>query len=196
MLFTSRKSTHTTKNRLKMGRLPQGTLRPDTNPEAPNQKNAMNPLFADEFGPATALPPEQFAAVSFLVNRYLMDHMRRLVRELDADFDQMYLWGLVSHMQLLKTQFQQPDQNNPAQGAKLSELTQISGLPRETVRRKLKQLASNGRIHQTDDGRWVLDTRCLDDKLIRFTLDTIHRLRETAAALENVLAGNQHHASE
>lgn len=147
----------------------------------------MNQLIADEFGTATALAPEQFAEASFIVNRYLMDHMRRLVKELDADFDQVYLWGLVSHLQLLRERHQQTATEPQRIGAKLSDLAQISGLPRETVRRKLKQLESSGRIFHTDDGRWLLDARCIDDRMIHFTLDTIYRLRETAAALEQVL---------
>lgn len=142
-----------------------------------------------------ALLRAHFAEASFIANRYLIDHMRRLVRELDSDFDQVYLWGLISHLQLMRGLFGHASHNEQTAfdtGIKLAELTHISGLPRETVRRKLKELEAKGRICQAANGGWSLDVTCVDERLTTFTLETIHRLLAASKEIEDLLHKNAH----
>lgn len=69
-------------------------------------------------------------------------------------------------------------------------MTHISGLPRETVRRKLKELEAKGRIRQTANGGWSLDVTCVDERLTAFTLETIHRLLAASKEIDDLLHKN------
>lgn len=176
----------------------QGPSEPDNLPLLEKMSDpAMNASVQSPVGvPASQtddLLRAHLAEASFIANRYLIDHMRRLVRELDSDFDQVYLWGLISHLQLMRGLFGHASHTEqPAfdTGIKLAELTHISGLPIETVRRKLKELEAKGRIRQTANGSWSLDVTCVDERLTAFTLETIHRLLAASKEIDDLLHKN------
>lgn len=162
------------------------------------QTTALSAAAAVDDDAADRLFREHFAQASFIVNRYLIDHMRRLVREVDSDFDQIYLWGLIYHVQIMRGLFERlptcPAPASPfermfltAKGIKLSELTQLSGLPRESVRRKLMELEAKGRIARAANGGWTLNTSNIDHELVAFTHDNIRRFVAASNELRHLI---------
>jgi hypothetical protein len=65
-------------------------------------------------------------------------------------------------------------------------VNKISGIPRETARRKPKVLQGAGWLVQTDDG-WVVNREQTDPDLREFTLETARRFPATANDLVRVL---------
>lgn len=64
---------------------------------------------------------------------------------------------------------------------RIRDLARITGIPRETVRRKLLALEAAGRAERVVHG-WVA-TRCDEDELRRLADAAMHRLRDTCEAV-------------
>jgi DNA-binding IclR family transcriptional regulator len=69
---------------------------------------------------------------------------------------------------------------------KLRDLTQITNIPRETVRRKLEFLAGKGWVVKTDAG-WTVDESSDGSELRAFTKATMRRFLQTADELMGML---------
>ena len=63
-----------------------------------------------------------------------------------------------------------------------------SGIPRETVRRKVVMLIERGYLHRNDEGFLYL-TRNVGDDFVDMTAETVEHLLATARRLESLLAG-------
>jgi len=138
-----------------------------------------------------------FGLLAFIVNRHLVDHMRRIALKLDMDFEAAYLYGMLAHLNVLKIT---PPGAHPQtvlteQGmaradpdpVRLADVVQVSGLPRETVRRKLEWLRARGRVLRTADGLWCYDREGLDPEILQFTFETIERFLKTAEEMRAVM---------
>lgn len=140
---------------------------------------------------------KSFSMVAFATNRHLVDHMRRLVQLLDMDIDSAMLWGLVAHLSVAHAMHpgaQPSDLLAPdgfmlgeARPVRLADLVQVSGLPKETVRRKLEKLREHGKVERTEDGRWVAPRSGVDAATYEFTRESVKRLLQTARVIENIL---------
>jgi len=138
-----------------------------------------------------------FGLLAFIVNRHLVDHMRRIALQLDMDFEAAYLYGTLAHLNVLQTvspaadprvvlteQGMSPTAPIPV---RLTDVVQVSGLPRETVRRKLEWLQGMGKVCRTPEGLWCYDKQGVDAEMIRFTMETIERFLKTADEMRAVL---------
>jgi len=134
-----------------------------------------------------------FGLVAFAVNRHVMDHMRRVVADLGLDMDTAYVWGTLAHLNVapvLKLGADSADVLN-AEGmlraepapARLADLAEITRLPRETVRRKLEQLAALGKVERTASGGWVYRNTGIDAQTRDFTRETVLRLVRTTEVI-------------
>jgi len=138
-----------------------------------------------------------FGLLAFIVNRHLIDHMRRLVMELDMDFEAVYLYGTVAHLSALKMISPSDDpmrvlnsrgmSDEVPEGVRLADVVQVSGLPRETVRRKLEWLQTKGKLLRTADGLWCYDPQGINEHTVQFTIETIERFLKTADEMQAVL---------
>ena len=86
----------------------------------------------------------------------------------------------------------QPDGTFPdvllrANGLRSSDLAQITGIPRETVRRKLERLQGNGRVKRHEDGRWHIVTASLSPEMRDFMRETARNFCETAQLLQGAI---------
>jgi hypothetical protein len=63
---------------------------------------------------------------------------------------------------------------------------QISGIPKETVRRKLAMLESAGHVRQVTNG-WIIDREGVDVPLREFTRESVRRLLHTASTVNDIL---------
>lgn len=138
-----------------------------------------------------------FAMVAFASNRHLVDHMRRMINLLEIDAESAMLWGLVAHLSVAHAihpgakpaDLLAPDgfllgEANPV---RLADLVQVSGLPKETVRRKLEKLRERGKLGRTDDGHWVALRTGVDETTYEFTRESVKRLLQTARVIEGIL---------
>jgi len=138
-----------------------------------------------------------FSMVAFATNRHLVDHMRRLITLLDMDVESALLWGLVAHLSVahamhpgaLPSDLLAPDgfMLGEARPVRLADLVQVSGLPKETVRRKLQRLRERGKLERNEDGRWVVLRTGVDETTYEFTRESVKRLLQTARVIESIL---------
>lgn len=139
-----------------------------------------------------------FGLLAFACNRFIMNHMRRISVEMKIDLESALIWGTLAHMNVLPTI---PMNANPMTvldelglkkdpalvPLKLSELTLITGLPRETVRRKLEKLNQKGKVERTVDGRWVYVQQGIGEFERQFTRESIVNLLRTANSVYGLL---------
>lgn len=141
---------------------------------------------------------EGFSILAFIVNRHLIEHMRRIAKDLDMDFELAYLYGVLAHLNVAPlivpgeaprnlldeiTRNARPD----LVPQRLTDVSQVSGLPRETVRRKLEQLLTRGKAERTPEGLWKITFSGIDEHTRHFTKETILRFLKTANELQQTL---------
>jgi hypothetical protein len=137
-----------------------------------------------------------FALVGFIVNRFLVHHMLRMARQTDGDLESLIIWnalGLQNTASLLGPGVRPlnplspdglfPDSLLRANGLRSSDLAQITGIPRETVRRKLERLQASGRVQRNEDGRWHVVAAAMTKEMRDFMRDTARNFCETAEQL-------------
>jgi DNA-binding IclR family transcriptional regulator len=71
---------------------------------------------------------------------------------------------------------------------RLTDVVQVTGLPRETVRRKLERLRDQGRVERLSDGSWRFRTDAIDADAYEFTRDMVRNLLQTAVEVQRLLA--------
>lgn len=163
-----------------------------------------------QHGPARSLlaTPEEFdraydatfSLVAFVMNRYLMDHLRRSARLLtEGDYEALVIWGVLAHQNvahlmapgslpgaILNRRGRIPDDEQRMRPLMLRDIAAITGIPRETTRRKLNWLASQHYV--TRDGRgWVISTERAEPELREFTRESTRRMLATAEEIDTIL---------
>lgn len=139
-----------------------------------------------------------FGLLAFSVNRHIIDHMRRIGVELSMDAESVQIWGTLAHMNVLPRLPLGADpmslldemgrkKDLQLEPIRLAELTQITGLPRETVRRKLELLCQQGKVERTDEGKWVYVDTGIDENTYEFTRKTVFQFLKTAQSLKAIL---------
>lgn len=138
-----------------------------------------------------------FSMVAFACNRHLVDHMRRIVNRLDIDLESAMLWGLVAHLGVAHAirPGAEPSDLLASDGfllgalrpVRLADLVQVSGLPKETVRRKLGKLLEKGKLGRTEDGGWMVLREGVDESTYEFTRETVKQLLQTARVVQGIL---------
>ena len=141
-----------------------------------------------------------FALLAFITNRHIVDHMVRFRRAFGLDFEALVLWAVVAHQ---NTAHLFPPGSLPSvvlnedgllkgsdpqlRPLRLRHLSEITGIPRETTRRKLATLEAAGWIVQTPQG-WLLNKDKVGPELREFTLETVRRFRAASRDVERALA--------
>lgn len=138
-----------------------------------------------------------FGLIAFAMNRHLAQHMRRLGRELESDLDATFVWATLAHMNSFRILRPGADPLElPGPGGieladinpvRLTDVAQVTGLPRETVRRKLALLRDRGRVERTGDGRWRFRPQGIDEAAYAFTREMARNLLQTAAEVQRLL---------
>lgn len=141
-----------------------------------------------------------FALAGFILNRFLVHHLLRMARQTNGDFESLVIWSslaLQNTAGLLGPGAQpvtplQPDGTFPdsllrANGLRSSDLAQITGIPRETVRRKLERLQTNGRVKRHEDGRWHVANASMTAEMRGFLRETARNFCETAQLMQSAM---------
>ena len=141
-----------------------------------------------------------FTLVAFMMNRHLVDHMVRTARRFGVDFETLVIWAVVAHQNAahlmppgsmpsttLNEVGRLPESATPSlRPLRLRDVAQITGIPRETARRKLKTLAEAGWLVDTKEG-WIVNRGRTDPDLRTFSLETARRFLATASDIVQVL---------
>lgn len=134
-----------------------------------------------------------FSVVAFVLNRYIIDHMLRTGRRLTGDdFEALVIWGVLAHQNVAHLM---PPGSLPTailtekgrlvggidglRPIRLRDIAQITGIPRETVRRKLGRLEANRYVQRTPDG-WVVSAERVEPELREFTRESVYRMLAVA----------------
>lgn len=142
---------------------------------------------------------QSFGLIAFAMNRHLIDHMVRAVRELDVDFESLVLWGLLSHLNVahlvppgtaprstLDERGRFAGDGSGYRPQRLRDLEQVSRLPRETIRRKLMKLEKLGYVERVNDG-WLYRRDPIEPDLREFNRETLRRTVALNAELRRLL---------
>ena len=138
-----------------------------------------------------------FSMVAFAANRHLIEHMRRVNQGLGLDLETVMIWGIVAHLNVARSitpGAAPPEILNergyllgPMHPVRTIDIAQVSGLPKETVRRKLDRLRAAGKVQRDEAGRWQICESGVDASVVEFTRETVKRLLSTARAIEDML---------
>jgi hypothetical protein len=150
----------------------------------------------------TGIPPEYlraFGLLAFAMNRFIVDHIIRSARLFENDTEALILFGMLAHLNivhlvppgsnpgtLLDRRGRVPDAQPKLRPVRVRDLAQITGRPRETVRRKLEQMRAAGRVHRLPNG-WTYNAASVDPEMQALTLDGIRRFLQTADVMRSVL---------
>ncbi len=168
---------------------------PDTDPRAPGLPGEL----PGRPGDAPAEYWRAFSIVAFTMNRFVVDQVLRASRMFDHDIEAMVIFGTLSHLNAahlvppgsrpsatLGPEGRVPDAQPKLRPVRLRDLVQITGRPRETIRRKLEKLQADGRIVRVVDG-WVLNVASVDDAMRAHSVDAVRRFMEAARVIDAAL---------
>lgn len=136
-----------------------------------------------------------FSLVAFTMNRFVVDQVIRAARHFDNDIEAMILFGTVAHLNVahlmppgssptsvLGANGRVPDAQPQLRPVRLRDLVQITGRPRETIRRKLERLEAQGRLLRQADG-YVIDVASVDPQMHALSVDGVRRFMEASRVI-------------
>jgi CRP-like cAMP-binding protein len=99
-------------------------------------------------------PRYQYRFVEFFA-----DHLADLSRAFAGDLQAAMVLAIVGQVRLRAmretlARGEKPGEALPGDGTTASRIADVTGIPRQTVRRKLLAMKARGWIRQDDDGRW------------------------------------------
>lgn len=140
-----------------------------------------------------------FALASFAMNRFIVDHMLRVGRHLTHDdYESMVIWGVLAHQNIahLLPPGSVPSEILNERGRlgydkamrplRLRDVVQITRIPRETVRRKLEQLAQDGWVERVGDG-WLVRRDRAEPDLREFARESMRRFLAAAEEAQRAI---------
>lgn len=140
-----------------------------------------------------------FSIVAFTMNRFLVDHMIRAARFFDNDTETLILFGTVAHLnvahlvppgsdpaRVLGADGRVPNAQPQMRPVRIRDLAQITGRPRETIRRKLEQLEARGRVGRQADG-YVIKVEAIEPEMHALSLDSVRRFMQASRVIDAAL---------
>jgi hypothetical protein len=144
-----------------------------------------------------------FSLVAFSMNRFIIDQMIRSARQFDNDTETLVLFGVLSHLNVahllppgarptdaLNDSGRVHNAQNRLRPVRIRDLVQITGRPRETIRRKLDRLEATGRVLRVVDG-YVINADTIGPDMRQLSVDGVRRFMETAAVIAGALRDAQ-----
>lgn len=163
---------------------------------------------ADEYVPArgnSAAPhdlehfDQAFGLVAFATNRFIVDHLLRFARQFGPDYQMLVIWTVLAHQSvlhliplgsrpqdLLNQDGMLASTDPDYRPVRQRDLSQITGIAKETVRRKLLKLEQNGWIVRKGPG-WVMARDSIGPELREFSRETAQRLLAAADHVRRLL---------
>jgi len=140
-----------------------------------------------------------FSLLAFAMNRFIVDHVIRSARLFGNDTEALILFGMLAHLNIvhlvppgssplttLDDRGRIPDPQPKLRPVRVRDLAQITGRPRETIRRKLEYMRAAGRVQRLPDG-WVFDASSVDADMQALTMDGVVRFLQAADTMRAVI---------
>lgn len=153
------------------------------------------------------VPPRGYAkcqgAVAILMADFVLEHLRQLYARFDGDLLLPMLLGEIAHHNISPLFTARNSGDRDARGldwqkVKLGgvallpcnafSLSAATGIPRETVRRKIAQLVRLGWVRQDKKGQVFVVEKASQDFVPEFNVVTLNRFLHTARRIEKLLA--------
>jgi hypothetical protein len=140
----------------------------------------------------------RFGLVALTCNRFLLDYMRRIGPGIGMDLEAAMVWGFTAHLAIGK-----PDRPNSlitklmngdgrfecdTHSVPLSDIVQVSCLPKSVVIKKLRELERLGKVKELDRDEWEILQAGVDRDAYIFTLGTVKRFLRTAREIEKIMS--------
>lgn len=126
------------------------------------------------------------AQVGSTIHRFVVDYLIRVrARVLAEDFDALVLWGVLTHHQAAQPETAMGLDGQRLDGLRQGDLARITGIPRETVRRKLLRLEAAGWILRAPRG-WVIHPQRSAQALETVSRDWSQRFVHTAGEISRL----------
>lgn len=113
----------------------------------------------------SSLPHERSAQLRYQYVEFLVDHLCDCCRVFQGDLQEMLVLALIGQIHMRAMLDAGPDgmiapRTIPGiHGISASRVAEITGIPRQTVRRKLAKLEAKGWVETLPSGLWALVTR-------------------------------------
>lgn len=137
-------------------------------------------------------------ATGYIAHRHFTAHMTRLMRATGMDCQLILVWGWVFNLGVAhlfppgefdaSTLDDKGFAKDGIRPVRLADLAQVMGLPKETVRRKLQQLARAGHVKKNRDATWVCIPNSSDTASREAAEENIRQLLIAARQIEAILA--------
>jgi hypothetical protein len=142
--------------------------------ERRDDETAEAPMQAPSIRPATVAceagePPPTDAAL--VAHAHRVEWLLRASNHFGGDLESFLLWGVLARPTATRSGLP----SAAPVPMRLRDLARISGIPRETARRKLGALERAGRIQRVTDG-WMIDVAAIDAQSLALMLDCIERV--------------------
>lgn len=101
---------------------------------------------------------DQFLKTQYAFVHMLTEHLVDCRRVFNGDLDAMLVLAILgqNHLKVLMAGETDPDARGPSFGMTASRLADVTEMSRQTVRRKLQDLAKQGWVEQRGDASWSL----------------------------------------
>lgn len=134
----------------------------------------------------------RYVSYQYIFVEFFCTHLADLYRVFDGDLEEMLVLSLVGQI-YLNFQIEQKGEGRqarvpPAPKITASRISDVSGVPRETVRRKLAKLKQRGWVEQHADGAWFIVSREGSSAARRDLVDLDSRTIARIAGLHSKLA--------
>jgi DNA-binding MarR family transcriptional regulator len=110
----------------------------------------------DEVEQTISVISANYAAFQYRFVEFLADHLADCSRSFGGDLQQMLVLAIIGQMELHARVRATASGGAPAASISASRISDVTGIPRETVRRKLRALEERKWISRHDDGSWRL----------------------------------------
>ena len=141
-----------------------------------------------------------FSTVFFATNRFLIEHMLRFGRLLAKnDYEALMIIGVLAHQgvahlmppgslpsAILSARGRAVEDESQIKPLRIRDITSITGVPRETTRRKLAQLEVQHFVRKVPAG-WIASTDRIEPELRDFTRESVTRLIAVADEIMTAL---------
>ena len=97
------------------------------------------------------LPRTQYRLIQYHFVQFFVEHLSDASRVFDGDLQEMLVLAVIGQTYMRADELGR--NNAPINASRIAETT---GIPRQTVRRKLQSLEKRGWIHQIEGGAWQL----------------------------------------
>ncbi|MHB2169616.1 MarR family transcriptional regulator [Alsobacter sp. R-9] len=112
-----------------------------------------------------SLPTDQALQLRYHYVEFLTEHLTDCCRVFDGDLQEMLVLAVLGQVHVRALLMARPDgtlepRAEPAsRGINASRIADVTGIPRQTVRRKLDKLRARGWVEQRRGGVWVVTLR-------------------------------------